>query len=356
MGRGALAHSHDGAGSRTRAAPSLAILGVTEHHWLDYYDGTCDQVPREEGVARIRAFIDDVRPATVLTFGPEGMTGHADHKSVSAWTTEAVADAARRVRTPVRHPNARVRGGIRPRDEPVQRVHGTGYAAGDAGRGARGQLRAAARAAGAEAGGGRGACEPGRGHDEGVRARLLPAGDASRVLPAVRGWRVARAEPVERPERRHRPRLGRRAVRGRSPSGRSSCGTGGSNACRTCPSRRASRRRRSARRCARDVPDEPMPDDELFEHLRERGVRLVAYPGHPRFMAYVSGAGTVPGAAAELLAAGREHERRRLPALAVGARRSSSTSCGGSRRQFGLPAETPAGSSSPAARWRTSSR
>src|SRR5437588_2322642 len=28
------------------------------------------------------------------------------------------------------------------------------------------------------------------------------------------------------------------------------------------------------------------------------------YPGHPRFMAYVSGAGTVPGAAAELLAAG----------------------------------------------------
>jgi LmbE family N-acetylglucosaminyl deacetylase len=68
---------------------SLAILGVTEHHWFDYYDGTCDQVPFEEGVHRTQAIMASVAPRSVFTFGPDGMTGHTDHKSVSAWTTEA---------------------------------------------------------------------------------------------------------------------------------------------------------------------------------------------------------------------------------------------------------------------------
>jgi aromatic-L-amino-acid/L-tryptophan decarboxylase len=53
-----------------------------------------------------------------------------------------------------------------------------------------------------------------------------------------------------------------------------------------------------------EVPEDPMPDDELFAYLRELVFEHSAYPGHPRFMAYVSGAGTVPGAAADLLAAG----------------------------------------------------
>lgn len=73
---------------------SLEILGVREHHWLDYYDGTCDRVDRAEGVSRVRALIQDVRPDSVFTFGPDGMTGHTDHKAVCAWTTEAFRDAA----------------------------------------------------------------------------------------------------------------------------------------------------------------------------------------------------------------------------------------------------------------------
>jgi LmbE family N-acetylglucosaminyl deacetylase len=73
---------------------SLGVLGVTEHHWLDYYDGTCADVPFEEGVGRVRSILEDVKPRSVLTFGPDGMTGHADHKAVCAWTTEAFARAA----------------------------------------------------------------------------------------------------------------------------------------------------------------------------------------------------------------------------------------------------------------------
>ncbi len=55
---------------------------------------------------------------------------------------------------------------------------------------------------------------------------------------------------------------------------------------------------------ARPVPEDPMPEDELIEYLRELAFRWSGYLGHPRFYAYISGAGTVPGAAADLLAAG----------------------------------------------------
>ncbi len=73
----------------------LAILGVTEHHWLDYHDGKVDEVPQDEGVARVEGFMRDVVPDTVFTFGPEGMTDHPDHKAVHRWTAEAFERAAK---------------------------------------------------------------------------------------------------------------------------------------------------------------------------------------------------------------------------------------------------------------------
>jgi LmbE family N-acetylglucosaminyl deacetylase len=74
---------------------ALAALGVTEHEWLDYPDGGCDQIPQEEAVLKLAALFDEVQPDTVLTFGPEGMTGHPDHKTVSAWTTAAFEESAK---------------------------------------------------------------------------------------------------------------------------------------------------------------------------------------------------------------------------------------------------------------------
>ncbi|HEX2046815.1 MAG TPA: PIG-L family deacetylase [Acidimicrobiales bacterium] len=71
-------------------AASLAVLGVTDHRHLGYPDGACDRVPPGAAVARLRELIAEVRPDTVLTFGPDGMTGHPDHRTVSAWTTSAV--------------------------------------------------------------------------------------------------------------------------------------------------------------------------------------------------------------------------------------------------------------------------
>lgn len=73
---------------------SLAVLGVTEHLWLDYPDGGCAAVDREQAVARIAHILHDVRPDTVLTFGADGMTWHPDHVAVSDWTTGAFARTA----------------------------------------------------------------------------------------------------------------------------------------------------------------------------------------------------------------------------------------------------------------------
>ena len=68
----------------------LRVLGVTDHTWLDHPDGGCADVPLEDAVAPIVSIIDDVRPDTVLTFGPDGMTGHTDHIAVGRWTAEAL--------------------------------------------------------------------------------------------------------------------------------------------------------------------------------------------------------------------------------------------------------------------------
>jgi aromatic-L-amino-acid decarboxylase len=53
----------------------------------------------------------------------------------------------------------------------------------------------------------------------------------------------------------------------------------------------------------RPVPDEPLPVEEIMASLRTLAFEHATYTGHPAFMAYITGAGTVPGAAADLLAA-----------------------------------------------------
>jgi LmbE family N-acetylglucosaminyl deacetylase len=69
---------------------ALAVLGVSEHRWLGFHDGGCDQVPVEEGAVLVAGLLEEFRPDSVLTFGPEGMTGHPDHKAVHAWAKTAL--------------------------------------------------------------------------------------------------------------------------------------------------------------------------------------------------------------------------------------------------------------------------
>jgi aromatic-L-amino-acid decarboxylase len=53
----------------------------------------------------------------------------------------------------------------------------------------------------------------------------------------------------------------------------------------------------------REVPNEPVPLNEIIAYLRTLIFEHATLTGHPGFMAYITGAGTVPGAAADLIAA-----------------------------------------------------
>ena len=65
---------------------SLAAVGVDELHLLGYMDGECTW---NDGTDRIAELMAEIAPDLIVTFGPDGMTGHPDHHAVSAWTTDA---------------------------------------------------------------------------------------------------------------------------------------------------------------------------------------------------------------------------------------------------------------------------
>jgi LmbE family N-acetylglucosaminyl deacetylase len=75
---------------------SLDILGVREHRFLDGpVDVDMESHLDEAGAGQVKSIMADVDPDTVLTFGPDGMTGHQGHKDVSRWTTDAFRAVAK---------------------------------------------------------------------------------------------------------------------------------------------------------------------------------------------------------------------------------------------------------------------
>jgi LmbE family N-acetylglucosaminyl deacetylase len=86
-----------GAVRRWESHAAMAILGVAEHEIWDYPDGGLDPDDRT-GVRRVCSLIDTIRPATILTFGPDGVTYHPDHIAVHHWVTRAWELCGRRQR------------------------------------------------------------------------------------------------------------------------------------------------------------------------------------------------------------------------------------------------------------------
>lgn len=70
---------------------ALECIGCDNHNWLGYIDGHCKDVPDAEGAAKVREFIDLYQPNSILTFGPDGLTGHPDHQAVSRWARLAAS-------------------------------------------------------------------------------------------------------------------------------------------------------------------------------------------------------------------------------------------------------------------------
>jgi LmbE family N-acetylglucosaminyl deacetylase len=69
---------------------ALDLLGVADRVCLGLPDGGCHEIDDDAGASLIAELLDLRRPDTVITFGPDGLTGHPDHRAVSRWTSLAV--------------------------------------------------------------------------------------------------------------------------------------------------------------------------------------------------------------------------------------------------------------------------
>jgi LmbE family N-acetylglucosaminyl deacetylase len=83
---------------RDEAAAAMRVLGIEDHRWLGFEDGSLARMDPEVGVARVAELLEEVEPDTVLTFGADGMTFHPDHMAIHTWVTEAWRRGRRRSR------------------------------------------------------------------------------------------------------------------------------------------------------------------------------------------------------------------------------------------------------------------
>lgn len=64
-------------------------LGIQPPRLLDYQDGSLAQVDPEKLVAEIVAIAHAVQPQVMLSFGPDGLSGHPDHIAIGRCALEA---------------------------------------------------------------------------------------------------------------------------------------------------------------------------------------------------------------------------------------------------------------------------
>jgi LmbE family N-acetylglucosaminyl deacetylase len=72
---------------------ACAALGAEPPHLLGYWDGHLSEAASEEIIAQVLDVVDEVRPQVMLSFGPDGLSGHPDHVAIG----QCAAEAFRRV-------------------------------------------------------------------------------------------------------------------------------------------------------------------------------------------------------------------------------------------------------------------
>ena len=68
---------------------ACAALGIEPPRLLDYQDGHLAEADRETIIAEITAIVREMRPRVMLTFGPDGLSGHPDHIAIGHYAAEA---------------------------------------------------------------------------------------------------------------------------------------------------------------------------------------------------------------------------------------------------------------------------
>jgi LmbE family N-acetylglucosaminyl deacetylase len=81
--------SEKAAQRRDELRTAMDAIGVEDIRFLGIPDGKVADVPGETLVSQIVEIITDVQPDLIVTFGPDGITGHPDHIANSRIATEA---------------------------------------------------------------------------------------------------------------------------------------------------------------------------------------------------------------------------------------------------------------------------
>jgi len=68
---------------------ACTALGIQPPTLLDHQDGHLMEANPERVIATIFAVVHQVRPQVLLSFGPDGLSGHPDHILVGQWAAEA---------------------------------------------------------------------------------------------------------------------------------------------------------------------------------------------------------------------------------------------------------------------------
>jgi bacillithiol biosynthesis deacetylase BshB2 len=68
---------------------AAAIMGIRDIYLLGYTDGELDQANEDEVINKIADIMRRVEPEIVITFGPDGISGHSDHMAIGNAATRA---------------------------------------------------------------------------------------------------------------------------------------------------------------------------------------------------------------------------------------------------------------------------
>jgi LmbE family N-acetylglucosaminyl deacetylase len=68
---------------------AAALIGIRNIYLLSYIDGELDIIQSDDIIHKILEIMQLVQPQIIITFGPDGITGHSDHVVIGNATTKA---------------------------------------------------------------------------------------------------------------------------------------------------------------------------------------------------------------------------------------------------------------------------
>lgn len=68
---------------------AAGMTGIRDIYFLGYIDGDLEKADADEVAGRVMNIMRKVQPEVVITFGPDGISGHLDHKAIGKAATVA---------------------------------------------------------------------------------------------------------------------------------------------------------------------------------------------------------------------------------------------------------------------------